>query len=125
MSATIAVRSQLKLKFPHWELDDLLSCAEFVVEASSFEQQMLWERYSLEYGSDSNVRVDWQDQSRGWLVEVGRLDNRPVCINVRGSLLNGLAVLFYEATSEVVDWKMIKEWFRERCATATSAAGGE
>lgn len=107
--------ARLKIKFPRWELDDLLSCAEFVVEASSYEQQALWEKHALEAGGDSNTRVHWVDQTRGWLVEVGKLDGRPVCVNVRGSLLNGLAVLFYEATSEVVDWRMIENWFQERC----------
>ena len=112
--ATVAM-AQLKRRFPRWELDDLLSCAEFVVEASSYEQQALWEKYALQAGSDSNTRVDWQDQTRGWLVQVGKLDNRPICIHVRGAMLNGLAVLFYGATSEVIDWKMIEGWFKEQC----------
>lgn len=107
--------TQAKLKFPRWELDDLLLCARFVVEASSFEQQALWEAHAVQAGGDNSTRIDWLDQTRGWLLEIGRLDNRPICINVRGSLLNGLAVLFYDATSQVVDWQMIEDWFQERC----------
>lgn len=105
---------------PNWELSDLLHDAVFVVEASSFERQVLWERWAKEAKGLRGVptegaRVAWIDQSRGWLVTVANLRKRPVCISIFGALVNDCAVLFYEATSEVVDWKKIKDWFRDRC----------
>lgn len=101
------------------DLDEALRVAEFVVEASSFETQALWERFADD-AKDlvprmNEARIDWKDQSRGWLVTVGMLDQRPVCVSLSISTLNGHAVLFYEVTSEVVDHAQIEDWFRERC----------
>lgn len=113
MSATAVLRR------PHWEtLEDLTFEAVFVVEVSSFEKQALWERYAREVAHldrRSGPRVHWQDQGRGWWFQIAEVDKRPVMISVFGALLNDSAILFYEATSEVVDWKAIEEWFREHC----------
>jgi hypothetical protein len=104
------------------EFDEALRIAEFVVEASSFERQALWEGWAKDASGLSGVsvrpnrdRIDWRDQSRGWLEQVGELDARPVNISLSIAWLNGHPVLFYEAVSQVVDWKRIEAWFRERC----------
>lgn len=94
------------------ELSDLCGVAKFVIEASSFEHQKLWEYWG---NPPERARVHWIAQSRGWLLEIGKLDSRPICLSVSGALLNGQAVLFYYATSEVVDWAQIELWFKEHC----------
>ena len=103
----------------NWALEDLIRDAVFVVEASSYEKQSLWERFATEAKDlvpRTNVaRVRWVDQGRGWVVTVGHVGKRPVTICVFGSLLNGHPVLFYEAASAVVDWDKIREWFRANC----------
>jgi hypothetical protein len=104
---------------PRWELEGLLKCAVFVVEASSYEKQSLWEHYAQDSADliprTSAARVPWIDQNRGWWFQVGRIARRPVVISVFGALLNERPVLFYEATSAVVDWKQIEGWFKENC----------
>lgn len=103
-----------------YEFDKALQAAEFIVEASSFERQTLWERWAKEAKDlrdvpTNNRRIQWMDQSSGWLETVGYLDERPVNIVVSIAILNGHAVVFYEAVSQVVDWKIVEEWFRKRC----------
>lgn len=94
------------------ELFDLTQAAKFVVQASSFEHQKLWEYWG---NPPERARVHWVAQSRGWLLEVGSLDGRPICLGISGALINNQAVLFYDATSEVVDWVQVELWFREHC----------
>lgn len=100
------------------ELEDLLRDAVFVVEASSYERQNLWERFAKEAADlspSSSPRIDWNDCGHGWVIEVGTLDNRPVVMSIFGSLLNGKPVVFYDVHSQVVDWAQIEAWFKENC----------
>lgn len=101
---------------PRYEtLDDLIKVAVFVVEASRFEQQSLWEKWAQQSTDHGKAPIDWRDCGRGWLTQVGILDDRPINLSIFGATLNGHNVLFYEAVSQVVDWKQIEEWFREHC----------
>lgn len=88
-------------------LEELLTTAQFVVEATSFEQRTLWERWS--------DRVHWEEHSRGWLETIGEVNGRPVNLVIHPARLNGCVVLFYEAVSQVVDWKQIEDWFKSHC----------
>jgi len=80
----------------------------FVVDANSFEQQCLWEKYSS--------RLDWQSNNAGIGVEIGRVDGRPVNLSLFTAKLNGHTVLFVDAVSQLVDYKMIDEWLAANCA---------
>lgn len=74
----------------------------FVVEATDFEQLVLWDKW--------HDKLDWQEISRGLLRTIGELDDRPICVSLLWSLLNGKPVCFYEATSQVVDYELVNEW---------------
>jgi hypothetical protein len=101
---------------PRYEtLEDLTKVAVFVVEASSFEHQSLWERWAKQSASPVNSLLDWRDCGRGWLIQVGTLDRRPINLNISGATLNGYNVLFYEAVSQVIDWAQIEKWFKKHC----------
>lgn len=101
---------------PRYEsLEQLASVAVFVVEASRFEQQILWEKWAKQSPTPTKPLLDWQECGRGWLTQVGELDNRPVNLSIFGARLNGRDVLFYEAVSQVVDWAQIEKWFKENC----------
>lgn len=63
--------------FPRYEtLEDLTAVAKFVVEATGFERQTLWERWAQDSPRPiaAYPSLDWRDCSRGWLVKVGELD---------------------------------------------------
>lgn len=101
---------------PRYEtLEDLINTAVFVVEASSFEKQSLWERWAQQSPNPVKKLIDWQDCGRGWLIQIGQLDDRPVNLSIFGATLNGQHVLFYEAVSQVVDWTQVEKWFKEHC----------
>jgi len=82
--------------------EQMLADAEFLVEANSFEVMQLWKDY--------NDKVEWYERygGGGFGVTVGNLDNRPVCISIQVESINGHKVLFWCATSQVVDYKMIE-----------------
>jgi hypothetical protein len=75
------------------------------VEANSYEKLMLW---------DANTRLTppriWKENNSGLLEVVGRLADMPVCIGLWTAEIDGHKILFYDATSQVVDYRMIDNW---------------
>lgn len=88
----------------------------FVVEATSFETQCLW----AENAKDSSCRRftprQWEQVNPGWLVTVGELDSRPICVSMSWSRIDGHLVMFWEATSQVVDTVQIEKWLSQHFA---------
>lgn len=81
----------------------------FIVEATSFEQYCLWEKYA---STSSIYNLTWA-QMDGWLVTVGKLHGRSICISTRWVKIEKRLVMFWEATSQLVDHKMIENWLDE------------
>lgn len=85
----------------------------FVVEATSFEQHCLW----AETATESNCRRfeprRWEQVHPGWLVRIGKLDSRPICVSMRWNRIDGQLVMFWEATSQVVDTVQIEKWLSQ------------
>ncbi|MNY45814.1 hypothetical protein D3C86_1809450 [compost metagenome] len=44
------------------------------------------------------------------MITVGMIDGRPVCIAPLVHVVNGRKLMFVEATSQLVDWKLIDDW---------------
>lgn len=80
----------------------------FVVDANSFEQHCLWEKYSS--------RLDWKSNSGGFGAQIGTVDGRPVNLSLFTAQLNGQKVLFVDAVSQLVDYKMVDDWLEANCA---------
>lgn len=100
------------------DLRKMFSDIDYVVEADSFAHQSLWEDWSTEaerhgWGSRGGRRVEWvSDRSgRGWTV--GYIDDRTVFISLRRAKVNNVNIIFWHATSVVVDYDMIEKWFKE------------
>jgi len=74
---------------------------QYIVEGSTFR---IWEKW--------NDELDSWEQGMGWLETVGYINDRPICISIFIEKINGYEVLFWHATSELVDYKMIEEWFQ-------------
>lgn len=82
-----------------------------IVEADYYTLHSLWNAYHNAplYGR----RIDsWKEESAGHGITIGKMDRRPVCIVLWWAILNGHRVMFWEATSQVVDYKMVQDWFR-------------
>lgn len=79
----------------------------FIVEANSFEQQTLWERHAKSTMSRGNFAWEQMD---GWLVTVGKLHGRSICISTYWIKIEGRLIMFWHPTSALVDHKMIDNW---------------
>ena len=78
----------------------------FLVEATDAERFFLWKE------NDESKRVSWEDIMRGYSIQIGTLDKRPVMVTIFYAMLNGKKIMFYEGTSQVVDHKMIELWIQ-------------
>jgi hypothetical protein len=75
------------------------------VEATSYEELRICQEYKQEYS--------WEQNLCGYLETVGFLGKMPICISLRTSVVNGHKILFWDATSQVVDHKKIDKWFKK------------
>lgn len=78
--------------------------SSYVVEATSMEQSQIWERYHKKGLSFSNA---------GYGVTVGHLNDRPICISITKAQYKGKNILLWEATSQLVDYVMIEDFFKK------------
>jgi len=63
---------------------------------------------------DLSHRVDWDSLRYGISLQIGTLDDRPICIQFTFVRINGHKIAFYEGSSQLVDHKMIEDWLIER-----------
>ena len=86
----------------------------YCVRSTTDEQFFLWQMHSVDspYSHAFGSRpVEWQSVSvTTRLVEVGKLNKRPICFEYDIVLIDGLPVMFYSASSVLVDWDAIKSW---------------
>jgi hypothetical protein len=93
-----------------------------VVEATSAEKHWIWREFS-DWSEDEHMDRTWK-QGSGLLATVGTVGKRPVCISVLVDVVNGKRILFYHATSQVVDHQMVEEWLK-RELPVTAFEGGD
>ena len=90
----------------------------YLVEATDSEHLAEWCRLSTQspYRFDrKDIRtVEWVQTSPGYTFEVGRLNDRPICVHLQWDYLNGALVCFWEATSRLVDYDLIYPWLETR-----------
>lgn len=90
-----------------------------LVQASHTEAYFLWCQHSKETvfpNPDAYTLVDWEEDCGGLWETIGYCDGRPVNVCFWWATINGVLVCFYEAISQVVDWKMIEEWIGRNAA---------
>ena len=81
----------------------------FLVEATAFERRMLWSEWAKE--------LEWVDEPIGWLHTIGMFARCPVVLSFTWSSIGGQLVVFWEPTSQVVDYRMIDLWLAKYCPT--------
>lgn len=89
-------------------MEQLLKDVTAIVEAARFEKDSLWFHIHGELG------VPWKQNRSGLGVQVGTLSDMPVFISLTTATVDGKKILFVEATSSVVDWRMIHGWLDEK-----------
>lgn len=75
-----------------------------VVEATGFENLCLWQRHR-----DQRV---WKENLSGFLQTVGLVWNMPVCIKLNTAEIDGRKLLFFHPTSQMIDYRLIDDWFK-------------
>ncbi len=100
------------------QLQKRLKETQFVVEATSCEIQMLWERWSDEslYQNPSDYRLRFDHLNPGYMATIGHINRLPVVMTLFWHSINGVLVMFWEATSRVVDYDMCRAWLNKNCA---------
>lgn len=89
-------------------MDPRFGETRFVVEATSFEQHVLWSLYKACVST-------WERDGLGASVTVGECAGKPVVVSCAWARLDGVLVLFFEAVSQVVDNDMVDAWLRVNC----------
>jgi len=83
-----------------------------VVEATRFEKHALWREYHYQ-PREGFARYEWKDTGGGYFITVGHVVESPVCISIETSTVNGHKLLFWHATSQMVDHVMIDNWLKD------------
>lgn len=90
--------------------------AVYLVEADDFAQLRLWIENAVDgkrSGWDAPFRrMSWAQETLGYGREIGRFGGMSVCVTVSFARIKGHVVAFYEATSLVVDHRMVEEWLK-------------
>ncbi len=73
---------------------------------------MLWKAHHHEPRRDEISVPDWKEVSMGKGIQIGEVDHRPVCVDIRYAFINGKKVMFYDGCSQIVDYQMVEDWLR-------------
>lgn len=90
------------------DLDPRFLTTEYVVEATDAEKFFLWQL--------NRDKVEWEQGTSGTIIHIGynggvMQAKRPINISCYWDRINGMNVLFWYACSQLVDHKMIDDWF--------------
>ena len=91
--------------------EDLFEGVFYVVEATDREQLALWSDWFYRPVSHISKIKLWNCLQSGKLITIGELYDRPIVLQIDYAILNGKRIVFYSPCSELVDYKMIDEWF--------------
>ena len=93
-----------------------------LVEATNEEQSQLWTRYSRKaadsgYGPRESPRLAWEEDLSGFGMQVGMVGDMPVFVSLSFAKVEGELIGFYDATSQVVDHRMVRAWLDANATT--------
>lgn len=87
--------------------NELLLNTKFIVSATHNECFMLWEKHHRDY--------DWKQENIGYSFTVGTFGECPVVVSAWWIRIDNVWVMFWEAISQVVNYKMIESWIDSLC----------
>jgi hypothetical protein len=102
-------------RWEEWQRDTV-----YVIEATSCEGLHLWSEWHKpgpreikRTGPDAPANAPWEQMNPGCIITVGHLTKMPVCVGLSWARIHGQLVLFWDATSQVVDYRMIEKWLSD------------
>lgn len=90
---------------PSENVAEYISDVKGVVEANRYESLALWEKYSQ--------RTKWKSLGFGFIPCIGKFNDHPVHISLLKNYILDQPILFWYATSPIVNYNMIDEWLKE------------
>lgn len=104
LSALLAAAQRPVMRDPtdDKKVGKFLDGAVGAIEATSAEYSLLWDRLRNEVSWDSNLS--------GMMLTIGELAGCPVSLSLHTAVVGGRKIVFYNACSQVVDHKMVREW---------------
>lgn len=106
------------------QMREFLKGVQGVCEVDSYSRHMLWEENHWKAEAMDRKKRTWVSDMSGLGETVGFLDNRPVHISLFKSVIDGKTILFSEATSTVVDYDMIRDWYEKNLPATARLKGG-
>ena len=94
-------------------IEDRLAQTFFIVKATDNERHTLWLQHSKQGESRIKNPVDWQQVSDGRWLQIGTINNRPICMDFFWAWIDGFLICFYYSTSQLFDWKMADEFLEK------------
>ena len=88
----------------------------FIVEATSFEVSCLWRDYCNRSDRPRYGEMTWKQVNPGWMIHICDINNRPCNISTSWYEIDGKLVMFWYATSQLVDYLEIEKWLEEKFA---------
>lgn len=98
-------------------LEETLPKVQYIIEATSFEQHCLWEKY--------HDRVEWKQHLSGHGKIIGRVDDRPIFMSFLYASIDGVLVLFWTLTSELADYNMAEKFLKEHTKVTSRFADAQ
>ena len=77
----------------------------FVVQATNTEVFNIWKEW--------NEAIPMEQDGQGFGEQVGRLDGRPIMVSLFRYRIWNKWVVFYESTSQVVDYRLVEGWIQK------------
>jgi hypothetical protein len=113
------------------DIEAKIKATKFLVEATGAEQHFLWSlhaRYSHKH-HPSYPSLTWEQHACGSLVSVGNVqifkkqsgsgalyEQMPVCVSLTFATIDGAVVCFWDATSQVIDYRLVEKWLNQKFA---------
>lgn len=103
----------------------------YIVEASNFEQHILWSEFSKEGEVFTQTplrkrpRETWEQITPGEGCTFGERDGQNMMVMFSWVKLNGQLIAFYNATSQLVDYAILEEWLNHHMPHLYPAEGHE
>ena len=59
-------------------------------------------------------KMSYKQDMGGYMHTIGHINDRAICVSPMIHVIDGVNVMYVEATSGLVDWEMIEEWVKDR-----------
>jgi hypothetical protein len=99
--------------------DYCLENTQILAEGSDYT---FWRMYNNVDPAKIYCSKNWKQSNGGYIYTVGRINDRPINIELRWFGIDGVIVCLYDGISQLVDWKMIEDHLTEKFPKAKRIA---